>query len=130
MQLAGKYGLLGMMIMLALVLADISGADPGSQKNTGGLQGGSSQFPGTISQIPSLGSQTAAGQAQGTRANLGSSLGGQLFLALDKDKDGVVTEDEFFGPQEKRFDALDKDHDRVLTRKEFESGSLFGQMAK
>ncbi len=61
---------------------------------------------------------------------MSGSLGAQLFLALDKNKDGIVTEEEFFGPQEKRFDALDKDHDRILTKKEFESGSLFGQVTK
>lgn len=55
-----------------------------------------------------------------------SSIASQMFQGLDKNGDGVVTEEEFFAPHEQRFDALDTNHDGKLTPKEFESGSIFG----
>ena len=46
---------------------------------------------------------------------------------LDKNGDGVVTEEEFFAPHEQRFDAMDANHDGRLTLKEFQSGSIFSR---
>jgi hypothetical protein len=39
----------------------------------------------------------------------------------------VVTEEEFFAPDEQRFDAMDANHDGRLTPEEFQSGSIFSR---
>jgi hypothetical protein len=56
-----------------------------------------------------------------------NSIAAQMYRGLDKNGDGVVTEDEFFEPHEQRFNALDANHDRRLTLMEFESGPIFGR---
>jgi hypothetical protein len=72
-------------------------------------------IPGSAMQFPGPGTQQQ------------NSIASQMFRGLDKNGDGVVTEQEFFAPHEQRFDALDVNHDGKLTSKEFESGPIFGR---
>jgi hypothetical protein len=45
-----------------------------------------------------------------------------MFDMLDSNKDGKVSEQEFFAPHDKRFQALDSNGDLNLTKEEFARG--------
>lgn len=103
-----------LVFMAAALAVAISDAGHLTAQGTGGGPSGMPQAPGGAMQFPGLGTQQQ------------SSIASQMFRVLDKNGDGVVTEEEFFAPHEQRFDALDANHDGKLTPKEFESGSIFG----
>ncbi len=103
-----------LVFMAAALGVAISDAADVIAQGTGGGPSGMPQAPGGAMQFPGLGTQQQ------------SSIASQMFHGLDKNGDGVVTEEEFFAPHEQRFDALDANHDGKLTSKEFESGPIFG----
>lgn len=45
------------------------------------------------------------------------------FTALDKNKDGKISEQEYMDAAAETFDKLDKNHDGILTREEIQSNS-------
>jgi hypothetical protein len=100
--------------MAAALAAAVSDATQSTAQGIGsgatGMQG-----PGSTMQFPGIGAQQQ------------DSIASQMFRALDKNGDGVVTEEEFFAPHEQRFDAMDANHDGRLTLKEFQSGSIFSR---
>jgi hypothetical protein len=102
------------VFMAAALAAAISDASQSAAQGPGGGGPSGMQGPKSTMNFPGIGTQQ-------------QDIASQMFRGLDKNGDGVVTEDEFFAPHEQRFNALDTNHDGKLTSKEFESRSMFRQ---
>ncbi len=82
----------------------------------GGSESGPSAKPGL--NLPGLSKQGDSG-----------SFAETAFKNLDRNSDGIVSEEEYFGPQEDRFDSMDANKDGRLTLQEFRSGGgPFGRL--
>jgi hypothetical protein len=78
--------------------------------------------------VAAQGNPGEVGGKQGTPGAPSGGFGGlqgggnpamMMFQMLDTNRDGVVTEQEFFAPHEQRFDAMDTNKDGRLTPEEF-----------
>lgn len=64
-------------------------------------------------QTGGMGQGQGQGQGQGMRMNLD-----ERFAAMDTNKDGAITREEFKGPRPENFDKMDANKDGKLTREE------------
>jgi Ca2+-binding EF-hand superfamily protein len=77
-------------------------------------------FSTTVAGVMLIGTIMGVTNASGQKTSSNQS-GARLWLAaMDKDKDGTVSKEEFTAYMEAQFDKADADHDGTLDRNELE----------